>query len=166
MTFDRCAPESQKRGAFARGSAAVLGAVKVLSSGSHLALMAMTLFVLSLALPVALWDDYPVDRIDFGFKVLIMGWAGPVTGDVAWYANIPFLYVFCRARRKRPVRARGFLAVLLVLAGCLIVFPALHAYSWFLSHAIEVLMGAYVWAASMLLAACAALVPPDGSVES
>jgi hypothetical protein len=171
MTDDKCmnlacAPESQKQGAFARGSVKVLGDLRVLSIGATLALIANTLFVVSLALPCGLWDDYPVDRIDFGFKLLFMGWAGPVAGDFAWYANIPFFYVTCRARRKKPVRARGFLAGLLVLAGCLVIFPGMHEFSWYLSHAIEVWMGVYVWAGSMLLAACVAMIPPGGSLKS
>jgi hypothetical protein len=140
-------------------------ATRFLSSRVKPAAIANALFVVSLALPCVLWDDYPEDRMRFGFEILLMGWAGPLAGDFAWYANILFFYVFYRIRRKKPVRARWLVVALLVLASCSVLFPAWHAYSFLLSTSLVVMVGAYVWASSMLFAAYAALASTSDSFK-
>lgn len=132
----------------------------VVNKRIHVASIANALFVISLVLPASVWDDYPTDRFLFGFEILLKGWAGPLTGDFAWYANPIFLYVSCSLWRRKNIRARRFWAALLVVAATSVLVPGLHAYSWLLSQSQVVLVGAYVWGCSMLLAAIAAIALP------
>ena len=127
--------------------------------------IANALFVASLALPASIWDDYPTDHCMFRIEILLKGWAGPLAGDFAWYANPLFLYVSHSVWRHKNIRARWLLAILLLLASTFVLIPALHSYSWFLSQSKVILIGSYTWGCSMLFAAIAAVVAPNNSFK-
>lgn len=126
------------------------------------------LYLVGLVSPCALWDDFPVDRRLFGYEILAKGWAGPLAGDLLWYANPIFFYVLARAWTGRRVPMKWLWSSLLFLAVAAFALPVMHVkgvgivkLSWFLLTAQDILFGAYLWAACMALGGLIALTAFD-----
>lgn len=143
--------------------------MRALSANKYFLGLIGILYLLSLALPCTLWDDYPTDRRQFGFEILVMGWAGVLSGDFLWFANPAFLIIFHRAWNNRPMPARWILCMFVLLPALAVFFPELHTrhglitLSWYLAHAKEVLLGPYIWAMCMLLTATVCVTAPGNA---
>lgn len=74
----------------------------------NLTYLATILWVVSLFLPA--YSTYSETVI--GFQVLFMGWLGPLVGNIAWYANLFFLYnVLCNGEAYKASFVAGFVAL-------------------------------------------------------
>lgn len=124
------------------------------------------LYLAALASPCVLWDGYPDDRRMFGIEILAKGWAGPLAGDLFWYANPVLFYVLVRSWKQRSVPMKWLCCAFLFLAAAVPFFPVVHmrsgivTLSRFLTQALDVYFGAYLWAVCMALGGMLCLISP------
>ena len=86
--------------------------------GQKVALLALLLWLVSLTLTGFVVADEK-QRSWQGVEILVMGWLGPMSGSVAWYANPLALWVFMRCfSAQAPTRS----SVLACLLGLTVVF--------------------------------------------
>jgi hypothetical protein len=129
------------------------------ASSRALPKLAIALYLVSLASPCVLSDDYPEDHYIFGIEILLEGWIGVIAAELHWYANLVFFYVIYRAWNHRHIPAKGLFSALLLLPAITVLFPVVRTsygtitLSPYLSTMKAVLFGTYIWSACMLLGA-------------
>jgi hypothetical protein len=125
-------------------------------NSSKLALTAAFLWTASLGLPAVISFE-PIETI-WGISILLVGWLGVFyTGNLAWFANVFFIWAILFLRRGRPALTLAWSAILLSLTTFwLVEFPAdsgggsswVFGYGW----------GALAWFSALLLLGVAASV--------
>lgn len=139
---------------------------------TKLAFVAATLWIISLGLP-ALISFEPIETI-WGINILLSGWLGVFyTGNLAWFANVFFIWALICLRRGRPALALAWFAILLSLTTFwLVEFPANAAggSSWVFGYG----WGALAWFSAIASLGVAASIrnleatdrPGDGGEQS
>lgn len=127
-------------------------------NSTWIALVAAIVWLVSLGLPAVIAFEPSPDSIETirGINILLTGWLGIFyTGNLAWFANVLFIWAFVSLRRGRPTLALSWFAVLLSLTTFwMLEFPAdegggkawVFGYGW----------GALVWFSALFLLGIAA----------
>jgi len=132
----------------------------------------VALYLVALASPCVLWDGYPDDRRIFGIEILAKGWAGPLAWDLSWYANPLLFFILVRSWQQRRVPMKWLCCALLLLAAAVPLFPVVHTnagivtLSRFLTQALDIFFGVYLWAACMALGGMLCLLSPGARQPS
>lgn len=119
-----------------------------------LCLLSMGLFLASLFLPALLLETQALS----GWHVLAFGWYGLLTANVAWFANLAYVYALSQMLLMRHARA-GWVA----LGGAIVSLQSWTAEAWWFNEGsgtpIEALGSAYyVWTISLIILVSAAFL--------
>ena len=109
-----------------------------------LVVLAAATYLASLALPAYFGGTQ--SKAVYGGEVLVTGFIGIAIWEFRWLANLPFLYVVLARAFDRRVFLPKFLGAVLALTALSLLLPPPHPMMRFA-------IGAYVWGASLLLAA-------------
>src|SRR4051812_31340083 len=125
----------------------------------HLALLAAAAYLASLALPA--YVTLPPDQYSksvYGYEILLTGWIASAAGDIRWFANLLFFYVLLwRGALGRRVVIPKVIAVLLSLVAFSMLMPPVPG----MFDKMRFTIGAFVWGASLLLAAALCFQQPS-----
>jgi hypothetical protein len=114
-------------------------------------------YLAALALPAYRTGYNDMRQIQHGYEALLFGPLGILVGQISWFAN-PFLLAAWSAR-KRPLRRHAVALALIALAiGSSFLLGKTVAHGDAGEIPYKVAIGFYVWLASMVLAAAAALL--------
>lgn len=92
-----------------------------------------------------------------GFNILVTGWAGPIGGAFAWYANIPWVLEVIRQVKGEAPRL-WLSAFALLLASSMILTPPLPVSGESSSGPVTFAVGAWIWLLSFCVVFGAALL--------
>jgi hypothetical protein len=118
-------------------------AVKV-GSGRFAAGIAVALWTSSLFIPSLAVGGDAESALYRGSHILAIGWAGPIGGAFAWYANIPWLVEVVRLARGKEPRL-WLSAFALLLAFSMVLTPQLPIDGEASSGTPTFVAGAWVW---------------------
>ena len=90
---------------------------KVIFTCRAITLVALSLWVLSMFLPVITFDNGGIDTMLDGAHFLENGWAGPIMLQFGWYANLLMLpAAYAASRNTIKPRKRHFILVAALIA--------------------------------------------------
>ena len=107
-------------------------------------------YVTSLALPAYVGSG---GKSVYGAEVLVTGWMGIAAGEFRWLANLLLLHVLICTALDRKVLIPRFLGLLLGATALTLPLPIPPELK------VRLAIGAYVWGASLLLAAALCYLP-------
>ena len=130
--------------------------------------LSILLFLASLALPAYSANGFPTRTQVFGINVLYMGWLALTVFDLRWFANLFFAYAIWSAHKRKAPKTRRLCAFVLGISGVWTLagprgytavqdkYPRIGVTT---VDGFQFEVGAYLWAASMVLASLYLFTP-------